>query len=416
MTDPPSVPPPGYPRRRLRWAAAPLAAALMVGGFGLLPSLAGAEAPPVLPAISAPDLVAKVISAQDIPGFSGTVTTRTDLGLPNLGSLMPSSSNLLGTLLAPHTITVAAAAGGKVRLAIPDQLAETDVISDGTQLWVWQSASQTVTHLAHQTSGPDAADATDPADAPGTGSGDEPADPAEPALAPDDMTPPAIAARLLASADATTRVFVRDTANVAGRPAYELVLAPRSTASLVADVVIDVDAATGLPLRVQVLAKDGTTPAIEVGFSALDLAAPSDSEFTFTPPPGSTVREAASPEEILFGGRRDHRSGPDQKDEKNAAPTTTLAPDNGTTTAAGADPASNQRQVVGSGWESVVAFGNGPTELGRLGRAVSGAWGSGRLLTSKLVSVLVLDDGRTLVGMVGPDQLEAAVSQLTPAS
>jgi hypothetical protein len=93
-----------------------------------------------------------------------------------------------------------------------------------------------------------------------------------------------------------------------------------------------------------------------------------------------------------------------------------LAPDDPAADAGGQAPGGFGRQVVGTGWDSVVAFGNGPTELARLGAAVSGPWGSGRILTSKLVSVLVLDDGRTLVGMVGPDQLEAAVGQLTPAS
>ncbi len=402
MTDSPPVPSPGYPRRRLRWAAAPLAAAVMIGAFGLLPTLAGAQAPPVLPTISPADLVAKVIAARDIPGFSGTVATSTDLGLPDLGSLMPRNADLLGTLLAPNTISVAYAAGGKVRLAIPDNLAETDVISDGTQLWVWQSATQTATHLAAKVhEGGDKAPADEAAGS-------------VPSLK--DMTPPTLAALALAAADSSTRVFVRDTAVVAGRPAYQLVLAPKSTATLVADVVIDVDAATGLPLRVQVLAKDATTPAIEVGFTSLDLTVPADSTFAFAPPPGSTVREVTSPEELLFSGQRDGR-GRHHKKVDGSAPSTTVAPATGS---AGSDQApakpTFRRQIVGTGWDAVVAFGNGPAELAALGAPVSGPWGSGRVLTSKLVSVLVLDDGRTLVGLVGPEQLEAAVGQLKPAS
>jgi len=39
---------------------------------------------------------------------------------------------------------------------------------------------------------------------------------------------------------------------------------------------------------------------------------------------------------------------------------------------------------------------------------VSGDWGSGRLLTSRLVSALITDDGRLLVGAVPPQLLYQA--------
>jgi hypothetical protein len=42
---------------------------------------------------------------------------------------------------------------------------------------------------------------------------------------------------------------------------------------------------------------------------------------------------------------------------------------------------------------------------------VSGSWGSGRLLQSKLFTVLVTDDGRVLAGAVAPDRLYAAAAK-----
>ncbi|MBM0236720.1 hypothetical protein JNW88_05375 [Micromonospora sp. ATA32] len=39
---------------------------------------------------------------------------------------------------------------------------------------------------------------------------------------------------------------------------------------------------------------------------------------------------------------------------------------------------------------------------------VSGDWGSGRLLTGKLFSVLLTDDGRLLAGAVTPERLYQA--------
>ena len=41
---------------------------------------------------------------------------------------------------------------------------------------------------------------------------------------------------------------------------------------------------------------------------------------------------------------------------------------------------------------------------------VSGAWGSGHLLTGTLFSVLLTDDGRLLVGAVGPERLYPAAA------
>jgi len=397
MSMTPVPPPPTVSRQRLRWLVPPAVALALVTGFGLGPGLVGtsASAAPDLRDVSAQELVTRVLSATP-PAFSGTVQTRTNLGLPSLGSIAPTGSGLLTTLLSPHTLKVSSAPGGKFHLAIPDGLAETDVVSDGSQLWVWQSGTQTVTHLAK---GADTPDAT---------ASDRPGDGVEP-------TPDAVAKELLAKADPGTRVFVRGTASVAGRDAYELVLAPTSSTTLVADVVIDVDAATSLPLRVQILAKDSSTAALDVGFSGINFAAQPDSAFVFTPPPGSKVVEASSPGELIFGSGgagdtkgdghgRGHRKG----DAAQSAPAAPAAP----------SPTSREAgtKVLGTGWDAVVAIPNGPAVLGLLGKPVGGSWGSGRLVTTTLADALILDDGTVLVGMVGPDRLTAAVAELRAGS
>ena len=41
---------------------------------------------------------------------------------------------------------------------------------------------------------------------------------------------------------------------------------------------------------------------------------------------------------------------------------------------------------------------------------VSGGWGTGSLLTSRLFTVLVTDDGRVLVGAVSPERLYQAAA------
>jgi len=46
---------------------------------------------------------------------------------------------------------------------------------------------------------------------------------------------------------------------------------------------------------------------------------------------------------------------------------------------------------------------------------VSGAWGSGRLLRTSLVSALITDNGRMFVGAVQPSVLYAAAAQAAAA-
>jgi hypothetical protein len=49
-----------------------------------------------------------------------------------------------------------------------------------------------------------------------------------------------------------------------------------------------------------------------------------------------------------------------------------------------------------------------------MSRPVNGAYGSGRLITSSVLSALVLDDGRVLIGAVPEPELERAA--LDPAA
>ena len=79
-------------------------------------------------------------------------------------------------------------------------------------------------------------------------------------------------------------------------------------------------------------------------------------------------------------------------------------------------PSANQpTTVVGDDWSQVVISGARqiPWQVHDLVRAatpVTGSWGSGRLIETNLVNVLILDDGRVAAGFVTPSALEAAVS------
>lgn len=392
MPDTPRSRPATVPTR-LRWLAAPLAAAAAIGAYAMVPSLAGADSPPTLAPISARDLMVKVEQAK-VPGLSGEVTVNSKLGLPDVSLFVGDSGSLATTLLTgSHTINVWEN-GGEARLALPSTLAETDVVHNGNDLWVWDSSGQQVRHLALQAH-----------DAAGTTAEGEKPEAAGPEGPP---TPQALADHFLSSVDPTTRVVVRDTVTVAGRPAYELVLAPKSGTTLVGDVIVAVDSVTGVPLRVQVLSRDSGTPALDVGFSSVDFSVPPASTFAFTPPPGSTVTEAHSAAELFLPS-----GGGDHPAKKAPGAPATTDPSAGATTDTHAGPT-----IVGKGWDAVAiidlrsdATANlGLDTLGKLGSAVQGPWGSGRLVHTSLVNVLLTNDHRLVIGSVPEADLEAALA------
>jgi len=381
---------------RLRWLAAPLAAAAAIGAYAMVPSLASADSPPTLAPISARDLLVKAEQAQ-VPGLSGEITVTSNLGLPDVSQFIGDSGSFATTLLTgSHTIKIWQS-GSDARLALPSTLAETDVVHNGNDLWVWDSTGQQVRHLALQPHDA-AADPTHDSGRPETHAAGPEGPP----------TPQALADHFLSSVDPTTRVLVRDTVTVAGRPAYELVLAPKSGTTLVADVIVAVDSATGLPLRVQVLSRDSGTPALDVGFSSVDFSVPPASTFAFTPPPGSTVTEAHSPAELFVpSGGGDHPARKAPQAPPAADPSTGSAAD----THAGPT-------IVGKGWDAVAIIdlgsaataNSGLDTLGRLGSAVQGPWGSGRLVHTTLVNVLLTNDHRLVIGSVPEAALEAALA------
>lgn len=371
------------PSARRRWLLAPALAAAFLVLAALVPRLGSASAEPDLPELTPQQLIEKVGAAR-VDALSGTLRLSTNLGLPDLGGVAPQDggSSALSLLSGDHTARVWFDGPERARMALPDWMEETDVVRNGDDLWVWRSHTQTATHVdlsGHHGEGSDALDRSPGHTVP---------------------TPAAVAHDVLAAVAPSTAVSVHDPAYVAGRPAYELVVEPRSTDSLVGKVVMAVDAATGLPLRVQVVSRSGGSPAVDLGFTAVSFSRPDADNFRFTPPPGAHVEQ---------------RSGRDAPDDGPRPGVDGPPP-------AGADhpqgTGHDGRQVVGEGWDAVAVLDGAdlsdPRAAGLVqqGRSVSGPWGSGRLLTSTLVDALVLDSGRVLVGAVTPERLEAVAAGL----
>jgi outer membrane lipoprotein-sorting protein len=360
---------------RARWAVPAGAVVLIAAGTLLATRPANADAG--LPPRTAAQLLADV-QQSSTHQLSGTVVQTANLGLPDLPGLTGQASgspaakggaaNLTSIASGTHTWRVWLGGPAQARVALVGGSGESDVIRNGNDVWVWSSADKSA---VHQTlSAKDAAKA------------------GSPSPSPTDLpkTPDEAAQKALAAIDPTTQVTTAGTAVVAGRPAYELVLQPRTKDTRVAQVRIAVDADKHVPLRVQVYSTKLANPAVEVGFTAVDFAAPDARQFQFTPPPGTSVTEA----------------------DKAAAGTSSSA------------TKPSEPKVVGSGWTSVlvaqlpahVATASQDKQLEGLLSSVpkvAGDWGSGRVIDGTLFSAVLSDDGRVAVGAVSPDALYAAL-------
>lgn len=377
--------------------------AVVAGAAGLAPSLASAS--PGLPAVSAQQLLTKIADSKT-DAFSGTVSLSTDLGLPQLPDLS-GTANPFSLLSGTHTLEVAANGPEKQRIALLDTLSEYDIIHNGSNLWTYDSETNSVQEGT--------------AEAPSAGTGnDARKDQRYPTLSPQ-----AAAQQLLAGLSPTTQVSVGTPRTVAGRSAYLLVLTPKQQGSLIGQAEISVDSATGTPLGVALYPVGSSAALFDVSFTSVSLSAPPASRFDFTPPKGATVTP--------LGG--DAKTGSKTGSGDKAAPKQ-----------ADLDP-----EVLGSSWLSVVELHNvdltqlqqavssagsaatkgsgdastsdgGSSQLlaggisGYLdtllggGTAVSGKFGSGKVFTTNVVSVLITNDGRVFVGAVTPKALEAAAN------
>ena len=369
-----------FTTRRLRWALpAGVAAAIAVGSLtSSVTSSAAAE--PNLPARTAAQLLVNLETANP-PGFSGTVVETAKLGLPQLpnigGSGGDASLSLANLITGAHTVRIWYGGPDKQRLALLGQLSESDVIHNGKDLWTYASRDRQVTHStlsSEQSKGFANHDVTG-------------------------MTPQAAADAALKAIDPTTAVQVDRTARVAGRAAYQLLLTPKDSRSLIGSVRIAIDAQTSVPLRVQVFARDASSPAIQVGFTDVSFKTPNASVFNFVPPAGSTVTQGNP---LTGPGLPAGKTPPRIKD--GAAP-----PNSGATMPKQAGP-----KVLGKGWTAVLELqagglaagsNNSGSNLGAILHKIATPTQGGRLVTSALFTVFIADDGRVYVGPVSADAI-----------
>lgn len=382
--------------RAVRWAVPVAAIAVVAGAMGAGPVIAAVQGEPTLPERTAEQLLADAAQASrsGLKPMSGTVMQTASFGLPGLPEISGMGGSSPAALLAgSHELKVWYGGANQVRLALPGRMSETDLIVNGDQAWLWESEANKATRIKADGQGahPKAADA-------------------EKAL-PTATTPQQLAEKMLQEADTDTVVSVTNTERVADRAAYQLVLTPRDSSSLVKEVKLALDGETFVPLRVQVYAKSAAEPAFEIGFTSVTFTPPAADNFAFTPPAGAKV------DEMSIGELSKAWGAGDEKDE-----------------ALKEEALKGEIKTVGDGWTTVAVLpfsvqdlkGQAPKErdgaagqdanviadaLLESAKPMSGTWGSGKVIQTKLVSALLTDDGRLLVGAVTPEKLAEAAGQ-----
>jgi outer membrane lipoprotein-sorting protein len=383
--------------RRGRWVV-PAGVVAAVAAVGIASAVTVAQAAPALAPRTPAQLLAAVAGGHgSVPPLTGTVVETASLGIPELpGGESPTSITSL--LAGSHTLKIWYAGPQKLRLAVPVPMGETDLIRNGSTAWLWQSGSDSVTRFVL------------PA---------ERARSAMPSTPITALTPQQAAQRALQAAGASTRVTTEANVTVAGQAAYQLVVAPKSSASLIGKITIALDAQhLSVPLRVQVFAKGAATPAFQVGYTSISFVTPAASNFAFTPPPGAKVHTAGSGLPTGWTGY-----APSQQPQGMASGVRVIGKD---WTSVAVLPASALSAVAGAGNAAGVA-GQAARSVSGSGGAISGsavagalllaahpvhgAWGSGKLLHTSLISILITN-GHVLIGAVTPSALYAAAAQV----
>ncbi|MFD0272858.1 outer membrane lipoprotein carrier protein LolA [Kitasatospora sp. NPDC127111] len=393
----------------------PLAvAAVIATGVGLVPALA-ADSPPDLPALTAEQVVAKALGSQ-AQTLSGTVSVSADLGVPaqllaaggaagvqaggggvgsggtgSAGNVSGASPEVKLTELlgGEHTVRVAVDGPDRQRIGLIEQLAGYELVHNGDQVWAWDSSTNEAVHLTVPQGG-----------RPGGHAGGAPLTGVPLTGVP--ATPQEAARQFLTAGAGTTAVTVDGTATVAGQKAYQLSVKPTQSGSTIGEVRIAVAAENGVPLAVLVKGTDGGK-VLDLHFTEVSFAEPAARTFEFTVPKGAQVTERKA---------GDAPKAPSGRDAQRAAEGLNVVGEGWTAvltaqlpTGDVPVPAEGGRHGKGDGKGHGPAGAQSPLALAKsLGKPVKG----GSLISTKVLNVLVTEDGRVFAGAVTLPVLQSA--------
>jgi outer membrane lipoprotein-sorting protein len=245
------------------------AVALIVG----IVAVAGADQANPLPAVSAPDLLAKMAQQDQHPtSISGDVSWQNNLlgdlsaltgSDPGVSAKLPLAGSGSGRLwMSDAGARVESQAGGGDQTVVAN--------SSAHDVWLYDYAANTARHVVTTGTPPDGAGTPAPA--------------ASPAMA----TPAAISSFLQQVAP-YAEVTVTGQGVVAGRDVYFLTMTPTASDTALGSVQASIDGQTFVPLQLQVSAKGDPSPVLQFGFTKVSYDAVPASTFGFSPPAGTKV-------------------------------------------------------------------------------------------------------------------------------
>ena len=390
---------------RARWAV-PAVVGVVVAAAFVAPPLVASASSDDLPAISPQQLVTSVAEAENA-ALSGTVVYTARLGLPSLPLGDMAGASPVNLLDGSSTMRVWTDGIDRSRAALLGATSEFSVVHDGPEAWTYSSTDDAVVHYTVAAEDQARLEALQE----------------QPRVSGDLPTPAAAAASALSMVEQFSTVSLDAQSRVAGRDAYTLVITPKSTTTLVGHVVIAVDATTKTPLRVQVWDRTSKSAALEVGFTDIRFGTPSDSVLSFSAPAGATSKDVTVP----LPTPAEHAAATAQGLPEGTTVTGTgwdtvvqvAGVDVAGLLAGDADALTSvppTKPAIGSksGQALLDEFGADGTDkvrdldLDTLFNQVTKQVPEGRLVTTKLASVLVTDDGRVLVGAVPGATLQAS--------
>lgn len=367
--------------------------AVGVTGLALTTMPAGADDEPVLPEISAEELVASTMEAK-APAFQGRAEIRNELGLPTLPGM--------GDALDFEAVRVFHDGDESGRVQVERMDSEIVIVKNTREAWVYDSQENAAQHLTWTE-----ADAEELRE-----HHDEMADPSR------------AASQVIDELSPTSDIVVDGTARVAGRAAYELVLTPKPTEkTLLREVTVAIDSETRIPLRLEVFANGTTEPALSLAFTEFALGEQDAELFEYTPPEGAEVTALDADDAEEAAGKHARKA---ERDGEGA-------------------PGLPGTETVGEGWDTVLigtapemAPGDLPAErtprdlpedmpeeleeflgeegaapgeageldglLGSLGTPVTGEFGAGFHVETAVGGAVITEDGRVAAGAV-PQQV-----------
>lgn len=325
------------------------------------PSLVSAQSPS-LAATTPSQLLGDVLGATAQP-LVGTMSETASLLPSGLSLASTPLSSISPFLSGSQTFDVWRGSSNEYRIQYSSATSEIDFYDNSTTAWLWNSASQTATQL----SVPAATSTATYQD------------------------PQLLADQIISNLSLYSNVTLGANTFVGGVPAYDLKITPTQGQSTITRVDIYVDARYDQVLGVSVGTQGQSTPTFSLQYQTISFTTPPASTFDFTPPSSATIKTLSS-------------TSSSTSSTSTSSTSSTLS------------SLTAQAQKIGSGWEVVHVLPKGSYQdliasvpssyssevslITALETPVVAPQGPSEAISTPMVNVLILPDGRVLYGTV----------------